>query len=62
PFIDLTKFLISYYGVAPDRSPDGVVVGAGTSTAGTSSSQFVPVGTGRVAPLNKPAPNGKNCI
>ncbi len=56
PFIDLTKFLISYYQVAPDRSSDGLGVGStATGTASISS-------TGRVAPLNKPAPNGKNCI
>jgi cell division protein FtsI/penicillin-binding protein 2 len=60
PFIDLTKFLISYYQVAPDRAPegqslDGVIGGA------TSSRAVVPVGTGRVAPLNKTPSNGKNC-
>ncbi|MEI6042682.1 MAG: penicillin-binding protein 2 [bacterium] len=61
PFIDLSKFLISYYQVAPDRAPAGVDL-AGTGTSSTPSATFVPVGTGRVAPLNKTAPNGKNCI
>lgn len=56
PFIDLTKFLISYYQVAPDRAPEGQEVGG----MGSSSSS-VAVGTGRVAPLNKTPPNGKNC-
>ncbi len=52
PFIDLSKFLISYYQVAPDRAPDGQQ-SVGSTTA---------VGTGRLAPLNKRPPNGKNCI
>ncbi len=60
PFIDLTKFLISYYQVAPDRSPDGLGVGGvGSASATGTASVLTP---GKMAPLNKPAPNGKNCI
>jgi cell division protein FtsI/penicillin-binding protein 2 len=60
PFIELTKFLISYYQVAPDRALGGTGID-GVAGAGTSTSVVVPVGTGRVAPLSKTPPNGKNC-
>jgi len=67
PFIDLSKFLINYYQVAPDRVPDGAGIGAsGTSSSSVLNSSatvpFVNMGNGKMAPLNKPAPNGKNCI
>ncbi len=57
PFIDLSKFLISYYQVAPDRAPEGQSV-AGASATSTGGASLA----GKMAPLNKPAPNGKNCI
>jgi cell division protein FtsI/penicillin-binding protein 2 len=57
PFIELTKFLISYYQVAPDRA----LGGQGIEGVGTSSSSVIPGGMGKSAPLNKTPPNGNNC-
>ena len=50
PFINLTKFLINYYELPPDRSPDGQGV-AGLNASST-----------RIAPLNKAPSNGKKCF
>ena len=62
PFIDLTKFLISYYQVSPDRAPEGQGMGGVNASSSSAVGTGVGAGTGRMAPLNKPAPNGKNCI
>ena len=56
PFIELSKFLISYYQVTPDRAPDGQtdVVSSGNATS--------TVKTVRTPPINKMPDNGKNCL
>lgn len=61
PFIDLSKFLISYYQLTPDRAPEGQGVGGVAGVAGTSSS-VVGGRSSRMAPLGKTPSNGKNCI